>query len=287
MLFLKKNHMHKNIIFLVLLISCFSLFTLAQDNNLNQLNDQGQKTGLWKVYYDNGKLQYESNFENGYPVGKMKRYYPGGILKAEMNFSDEGKIAYAKLYYKTGKPAAEGKYINNVRDSTWIFYSFINGRVALKEDYSQGEKDGLSFRYYDDGKIAEKMMWENGKKNGTWEQFYENGNLRLKGNHRNDLREGSFETYSYNGFPSIKGQYKNGVMDGTWKYFQDEGAISAKVKSDNYESNQKKSPGELDFEVEYINGKMLPNEEVEKQIDDFSRKVEEAIEKYSDEEEKL
>ncbi len=156
----------------------------------------------------------------------------------------------------------------------------------MKEDYHDGQKDGVSFRYYDDGKIAEKMMWENDTKNGIWEQYYENGNIRLKANHLNDLREGEFESYSYQGYPSIKGQYKSGVMDGTWKYFKDESDNNAEIKSKDLNSDQKK-PGELDFEAEYVNGTMLPNKEVDRRIDDFSKKVEEGIEKFSEEDEKL
>ncbi len=81
--------MLNNKFLLVFFLSFFSLFTLAQEKSLNQLDLQGRKTGLWKTYYDNGKLQYESRFENGYPVGTMKRYYPGGILKAELNFQKQ------------------------------------------------------------------------------------------------------------------------------------------------------------------------------------------------------
>ncbi len=215
----------------------------------------------------------------------MKRYFPGGILKAELNFRNEGRTAYATLYYKSGKPAARGKYFDNKRDSTWIFYSFINGRIALKEDYRNGLKDGLSFRYYDDGTVAEKMMWKNGKENGIWEQYYENGNIRLTAAYKNGLREGKFESFSYSGYPSIKGWYTEGVMDGIWQYFKEETSPINSAVGESSPSNAE--PGSLDFEVEYDHGRMLPNKEIDKRVDDFSKRVEESIKKYRGEEEKL
>jgi antitoxin component YwqK of YwqJK toxin-antitoxin module len=56
-------------------------FFSAQDSGVNKLDANGKKTGVWKKYYENGKLWYEGSFKDGKPIGFMKRYYPGGIVQ--------------------------------------------------------------------------------------------------------------------------------------------------------------------------------------------------------------
>ncbi len=250
---------------LLLYILTSLLFTVslhAQDTVFNQLNSRGQKTGYWKKYYDNGKLKYQGYFENDKPLGIMRRYYKGGLPQAVIDFRPDSRTAHAQLFYENGKPAAEGNYINGKKDSTWIFYSFYNGRVAIKEDYSNGLRNGMSIKYYDNGEVSEKMEWKSNQKDGIWEQYYENGQLRLEARHQNGKREGQFRTFNPEGEPSVKGQYKQGVMDGKWIYYNDE--------------------GETDFEVQYVNGKMLPNKELEKRQEEFSKKIEENIGDFPD-----
>ena len=247
----------RKIFFTVLFSFVCMCILYAQEEKTNQLDNQGNKTGIWKKYYENGNVRYEGTFKNNKPIGILKRYYPGGILQAEMYFSPDGETSYTKLFYKSGKIAATGKYINNQKDSTWLFYSFYNGRIAIKEDYKKGDLHGFSYRFYDNGDVSEKTEWEDGQKNGLWEQYYENDSVRLRTYYSNGLREGIFESWHNNGKPSIKGQYKEGVMDGLWHHFNEE--------------------GELQYTLEYIKGKMLPNPEYEKLQEDFSKKVNELL----------
>jgi len=46
-------------------------------------------------------------------------------------------------------------------------------------------------------------------------------------------------------------------MDGTWVYYNE--------------------AGDQELSVEYVNGRMLPNAEVEKRIEEFSKKVKDSI----------
>ncbi len=202
-----------------------------------------------------GKSVTKGRFANDQPVGLMHKYYKGGLPQAVIRFSPDGNTSHAVLYYENGKIAAEGNYIGENKDSTWLFYSFYNGRLAIKEDYDNGEKDGLSLKYYDNGQVSEKTGWKDNRKDGIWEQYYENGELRMRSAHKDGRRDGLFETFTADGKPSVRGYYKNGVMDGTWQYYKDN--------------------GDPDFTAEYVNGKMLPNKEYEKRQNEFSKKIEE------------
>ena len=245
---------------ILILLFIVPVLAFSQQSDINQLDDQGRKTGLWKKFYENGNMLYEGSFCEGKPVGILKRYYDGGVLKAEMNFITDTNTSYAKLYYDTRILAAEGKYIAQKKDSTWNYYSFINKRLTIREDHIDGKKDGFSIKYYDDGSMAEKKEWKEDLMHGSWEQFFENGQIRLTCNHITGKRDGEFKSFNSEGGRSIQGLYIKGEMDGKWIYFTEE--------------------DEVDIEIEYIMGKMLPNKKLKEREKEFSKMLDESVGKY-------
>jgi antitoxin component YwqK of YwqJK toxin-antitoxin module len=243
----------------ILYFTFIFLFTglFAQELPVNQNDVNGKKTGVWKSYYDSGKIKSHGTFKQGHPVGELLKYYPGGILQARMNFDESGRISYVKMYYETGNLAAEGKYIDQQKDSVWNYFSAYDKRKAIVETFQTGKKNGESYKYYPNGKPSEYLLWQNDQKHGKWEQYYENGQIRLTAAYVSGLLSGSFISYNPDGSLSITGTYVNGVMDGSWTYYTE--------------------TGELDLNVEYKEGEMLPNAEMDKRNEEFSKKIQDAI----------
>jgi len=246
----------KKSIFL-LIIFVLSAGIYAQDNGINKLDVNGKKTGIWESYYPSGKIKTHGSFINGHPAGELLKYYPGGILQANMNFDETGRVSYVKMYYETGNLASEGKYIDQLKDSIWNYYSSYDKRKALSETMKTGKKHGDSYKYYAGGKPSEFIQWQNDVKHGKWEQYFENGQVRLSGTFKDGLQNGEFISYNPDGSLSITGTYLNGIMDGTWNYYSE--------------------AGDLEMASEYKDGKMLPNAEMEKRVEEFSKKVKDAI----------
>jgi len=159
----------------------------------------------------------------------MKRYYEDGTLLAIQYFYKNSEYSYTKLFYNNGHIAAEGKYINTLKDSTWRYYSFYDKTLRLEENYTKGKKQGVSTKYYPNGKPAEIITWKDDIKNGQWLQFFENGQLKLKAFYINDKRSGDFNTYWPNGKNETIGKFENNLMEGEWKYFDEEGNQKIKV----------------------------------------------------------
>ena len=44
----------------------------SKNCKINQLDANGNRTGLWRGYWDNGKLDYEGNYINGLKHGIWK-----------------------------------------------------------------------------------------------------------------------------------------------------------------------------------------------------------------------
>ncbi|MCF8381686.1 MAG: hypothetical protein K9H49_19080 [Bacteroidales bacterium] len=247
---------------LFILVLIVPLTAFNQEPEINKYDNQGLKTGVWKKYFENGNLLYEGTFYQGKPVGTLRRYYEGGVLKAELTFLPDGIQSYAKLYYESRNLAAEGKYIGQEKDSTWNYYSFYNKRLTLKESYIRGARNGESIKYYDDGSVAENMMWKNDVMHGLWEQYYENGQLRLTCINIDGVRDGEYSSFNSDGTKSIHGNYIMGKMDGIWEYYA-EGNI-------------------VDMELEFVDGKMLPNEVLKEKIKEFSKMLEDSLNNYTE-----
>jgi antitoxin component YwqK of YwqJK toxin-antitoxin module len=189
----------------------------------NQLDDQGRKTGPWKVDYPNGKTLYEAEFLEGRPVGLMIRYYENGAVRARMNFDSDADRSYAKLYYQGGKPAAEGWYSGKLKDSIWTYYSEIDGSVRIREPYQAGKLQGKVLSYYPDGTVSEGISWVENSREGPWKQYYENGALRLECTYENDLLNGLYRVYNPDSTLRVSGNYSENLSHGVWSYYNDDG----------------------------------------------------------------
>jgi len=191
----------------------------------NQLDDQGRKTGPWKVEYPNGKTLYQGTFHEGRPVGLMTRYYNTGAVRAKMVFDRDRDRSHAKLYYKGGKIAAEGVYTGQDKDSVWTYYSEYDGSVRMREGFSNGKIHGKSLRYYPGGEVSEELNWEMNSKEGPWMQYFEDGAIRLKSSYRNNLLNGAYDVYFADKIIMISGSYADGKSEGLWSYHTDRGEL--------------------------------------------------------------
>ena len=208
---------------LLILITIFA--SLGALNGQNQLDEQGRKTGPWKVEYPNGKTLYEGSFVEGKPVGLMIRYYDSGVIRAKMNFDAQGNSSHAKLYYKGGKKAAEGVYVGQDKDSVWTYYSEFDGTLRMREAYVGGKLHGASFRYYPSGGVSEEVYWDMNSREGPWIQYFEEGDIRLKSAYQNNLLNGPYEVYFTDKVLLMSGTYVDDHSDGTWSYFDENGEL--------------------------------------------------------------
>ncbi len=212
-------------IFKIALIILLTHIVTLNAQLVNQVNDSGEKTGKWVKYFDNSKIKYEGQFRHNKPFGKFTYYYSNGSVKAVSNFSDDGIIAHNISYYKNGKLLAEGKYVNQQKDSVWKYYlNETSNPVVSTETYVKGIPDGESITYYPDtGKTAEIVFFKNGKKDGSLTKYFPDGTLMTESNYIDGSPEGKFTHYHPDGKIQIEGKYKNGKQVGDWKYYDENG----------------------------------------------------------------
>jgi antitoxin component YwqK of YwqJK toxin-antitoxin module len=227
--------------FIVFLLIFLAVFVHAQSDTLfNQIDSHNLKQGWWKKSYPNGKIMYKGYFKDNKPAGVMKRYYETGELKAVLNYDSRGEYAHASLLYADGQLAAEGRYFNSLKDSTWNYYSYYNHALTAREEYTKGLRNGLMQHFFSNGSPSEKLTWVNNKKEGPWEQFFANNGLKLKGFFHEGILHGDFLVNYESGKLYLKGSYQDDLREGLWIFYKEDGSV--------------------DMELTYHNGK-TPNED--------------------------
>jgi antitoxin component YwqK of YwqJK toxin-antitoxin module len=208
-----------------LFASFFSLALWAQDT-INKADGQGKKHGYWRKTDSAGKVIYEGRFLHGIPAGEFRYFYPDGKVKTISLVSDNGRKAQTTSFFPNGKKMAEGRYLNEKKDSIWQFYSESTGSIVTRESYMAGLINGLSEVFFSEGGLSEKQAYKEGKKDGVWEQYYSDGKLKLRGYYRAGDKVGPFIANDLMGRIMVSGQYSDGHQDGTWTYFDEKGKIT-------------------------------------------------------------
>ena len=91
-----------------------------------------------------------------------------------------------------------------------------NGQLKSKENFKDGELDGLSEYYYMDGQLQSKLNYIDGKLDGLWIGYFENGQLQFKRNYIDGKLDGLWIEYFHrNSQERSLLCFKNGELLGT------------------------------------------------------------------------
>ncbi|MBN1107707.1 MAG: toxin-antitoxin system YwqK family antitoxin [Bacteroidales bacterium] len=245
----------KNILLLVsIFFTSFSLLQAQSEDKINITDQQGKKQGLWIKEYPNKNIMYRATFRNDKPVGEFKRYFPDGRLRSVLIYSDDSREADATIYHSNGFVSSKGKYVDQLKEGKWQFYSaYVDGWLINEEFYTANIRNGLSMSYFQDHTPAEKVNFVKGLREGEWLRYHQNGKLFLKAFYLNDKLHGKFETWYENGKPEYSGTYKNNAREGKWVIYDDKGAVK--------------------YEINYVNG-MTEDTRIDRDAEDFFDRIE-------------
>ena len=182
----------------------------------------GVINGIRKVYYDNGKLEYETPYLYGVINGKRKRYDENGQLECETEYLCGHEIKAVKLNGKIDK--------NNWFDNKLHFYGkFVDGEIwnanvkvyrsshnynelVFEGEYLDGERwDGKGIEYCC-GNLVFKGIYSKGEKYGKVWEYYGNNPLNFKfiGEVSAGIRDGFGQEYNKNNRLIFEGIYDYG-----------------------------------------------------------------------------
>jgi antitoxin component YwqK of YwqJK toxin-antitoxin module len=239
----------KTIMVLVLFILSASLSAQVNDS-INKTDNNGKKQGHWIKKYPNGHVQYDGYFKDDQPTGVFKRFFENDTLRSVLVFGSDSKVAEASLYHPNGYIASKGKFVNQIKEGKWLFYSDkIEGYLICEEEYLNNLKNGPSLKYYPDKILAEKLNYSKDIRTGEWVQYFPNGKTCLKANYINGKLQGKFEVFFTDGKPEYVGQYKNDARDGLWNIYNSDGTLKYNIE---YIEGTAKNPDLYQKESDYL-----------------------------------
>jgi antitoxin component YwqK of YwqJK toxin-antitoxin module len=205
----------------ILIFFC-SIFTISSQEEINRVNEKGDREGTWKKFYNNGRIRYQGQFEAGKEVGVFNYY---SMVSSEhaiiiKTFSKENNIATVEFYSESGVIESKGKMNGKNRVGKWVYYH-TNGKIVISEEnYQNGLLNGESKTYYKSGKTTEILQYKDGKLHGNINRFANNGILIDDLNYTNGKLNGLAKYYNLEGDLIYTGQYENDEKIGKWEYFE-------------------------------------------------------------------
>lgn len=82
----------------------------------------GKKSGEFKTYFKNGKLEMIGHIKDNLNQGKWTYYYPSGQIESEGTFKDDLPDGLWEWFYENGNLREEGNYVKGNREGRWILY---------------------------------------------------------------------------------------------------------------------------------------------------------------------
>jgi len=208
-------------------------------NDINKLDANGKKIGLWKGVYENTKQpRYEGTFDHDKEIGLFKFFdnTKASNLVATREFNSIDNSAYTIFYDENKNKISEGKVLNKLYEGLWMYYHKATKIIMTSENYKNGKLDGTKTINYLSGKVAEISNYKNGVKNGVYKKFTESGIELEDSFYSNGELDGTSTFKAPDGLVVAKGLFKQGKKVGVW-YFYVNGKL---VSKDDFNKPRKK-----------------------------------------------
>jgi antitoxin component YwqK of YwqJK toxin-antitoxin module len=94
--------------------------------------DKDQIIGSYKTFFEDGTLAQEAQYINGVMQGPIKSYHPNGILKEVVTMVDNEENGPFKEYYEDGTLEWEGQYLNGDNEFGLLQHYNVEGVLDKK-----------------------------------------------------------------------------------------------------------------------------------------------------------
>jgi len=203
-------------------------FSFAQAD-VNQLDPNGKRHGVWKKFYSNKRIRYQGKFNHGKEIGVFKYFsaassdYPVAIKK----FNTENNLAEVNFYSEAGILLSKGKMKGKNRVGMWLFFHEDGKTVMSEENYMQGKLNGEYKTFYKTGKSTEIAYYRDGLLDSVYRKYSIKGHLYQHFTYKDGKLNGKAVYYSRKtGTLTTKGLFRNDLRVGTWENYVDGELIS-------------------------------------------------------------
>ena len=172
----------------------------------------GEKTGVWKSYYENGTVSQQASYLDGEFEGEFITYHTNGMTRIK------------------------GKYIEGNEDGSWRSYA-DSGELELIIKYQFGQRlteiriNGYFEDTFVDGRTKTEYTYRNKLKDGPYRIFYDQGEYIIEAFIDSETGEQLQRRVLHGTQVSEEGNYVEGKLHGPVYHYSEKGAL---IKTVNY-----------------------------------------------------
>ncbi|MCK5029342.1 MAG: hypothetical protein KAR57_06895 [Bacteroidales bacterium] len=208
---------------LIITITRYRNNEIIVQENINRINDNGSKEGVWKEFYRTGILKEEETYLDGKLNGYVKLYNEEGKLVESIKYNN-GEVSLDSNDFDSNIEIKEEFDINENLIFSGSFKNDIPIGVHRYFDSNGKVKSSKTYDFF--GKMkADGIVFENGKEDGDWIYYHENEKKKAVGKYRNGKKQGSWKYYYPNGRIQQSGSYVTGKLSGIWKWYYETGEL--------------------------------------------------------------
>jgi len=222
----------------VIIVFCLTSSVFSQ-SDLNKLDENGKKHGVWKgVYEESKRPRYEGTFDHCKEIGLFTYFDDAkeATVLATREFNSKDNSAYTIFYDQKKNKVSEGKVVNKMHEGPWIYYHEASKIVMTLENYKNGKLEGLKTINFPSGVVAEQTNYKNGVKEGVYRKYTEKGVVLEESFYVKGEFNGASTFKGPDGLVVAKGMFKLGKKVGIWQFFENGKLVS----KDNFNKPQKK-----------------------------------------------
>jgi len=204
-------------------------FYLNDDNGVlsfgyTDANDK--RTGPWRFFHSNFEIEQEGEYDTqGNLTGEWKNYDENGILYRTENYAADKLHGDYTGFYPSGNTKYKAKYNNgNVQGDVTYYYDC--DAVSSIVHFDNDKKNGKTKAFYRNGSLSEEYAYVNDSLEGENKAYYPDGTLKWLYYYKNNKLEGKTLFYHENGTTATENTYVSGVLNGTHTEYYDNGQIS-------------------------------------------------------------
>ena len=196
---------------------------LIDVEKINSFDRNGNKTGIWREYYKDGKIKKEESYKNDELDGVSKEYDERGRVVSSLRYRE------GNLETKSDSQDDSIELKNEYDDQQHLIRSgTYKGKIPIGiHRFYNDKKEVISTIVYNESgvKIAEGIINDNGKRNGHWTAYFENGIVKYEGDYAENKKTANWKYYFKNGNLEQTGNFRNDKYDGLWTWYYQEGKI--------------------------------------------------------------
>ena len=213
-----------------------------------------KRQGKGKLYYSNGKLVYDGDWDNNNFEGEGKYIDPYNSSYYIGQFKNGKRHGKGQFFDKSGRLLFKGEFINNLPGDKGILLS--NDGYIYEGEVKELKPNGEGKLFYEN-KLVYEGHFVNGDYNGFGKKYDDDGYVYI-GIFKNNKLEGKGKIYNKNEKLIYEGDFFNGKEEGFGKLTINENYYIGEFKNGkmNGKGNLYLNNGKPLYEGEWVDGKM-------------------------------